>query len=71
MTTAPTPTTEYRAVVTWAGQGEPIMLTLYGPDGAVVTVPLTPVRALELAKELSEPAVMAIKTSQWGDSWLG
>ena len=47
------------------------MLALYGPDGAVVSVSLSPVRALELATELSEPAVMAIKTSQWGKPWPG
>jgi hypothetical protein len=40
-----------RAVVTWQGAGEPITLTVRGPDGEV-EVPLTPVRALELAKEL-------------------
>ena len=61
----------HRAVVTWAGAGEPITLTVYDPDGAVVSVPLSPVRALELAKELSEPAVTAIKTNQWGPGWPG
>ena len=60
-----------RAIVTWAGPGKPITLTLYGPDGAVVSVPLKPKRALELAKDLSEPAVMAIKTEQWGRMWPG
>ncbi len=34
-----TETTEARAVVTWAGAGEPILLTVYDPDGAVA-VPL-------------------------------
>ena len=58
-----------RAVVTWEGAGQPIKLTVYSPDGEVVSVPLSPVRALELAKDLTEPAVMAIKTEQWGDSW--
>ncbi len=62
--------TEPRAVVSWEGPGEPIMLTLYSADGEVV-VPFTPVRALELAKDLTDPAVVAIKTSQWGDSWPG
>ena len=62
---------EHRAVVTWVGQGEPIKLTVYGPDGAVVSVPLSPTRALEMAKDLMERAVMAIKTAQWGDSWPG
>jgi len=36
-----------------------------------VNVPLTPVRALELAKELSEPAVQSIKHSQWSPGWPG
>ena len=55
--------------VTWAGAGQPIMLVVYGPDGEVVAVPLSPVRALELAKDLTEPAVQAIKTAQWGPGW--
>ncbi len=63
--TEPTEPTEPRAVVSWAGQGEPITITLYGPAGEVA-VPLTPVRALELAKDLTEPAVTTIKNSQWG-----
>ena len=58
-----------RAIVSWAGTGQPIKLTVYGPDGEAVSVPLTPVRALELAKDLTEPAVMAIKTAQWGPGW--
>ena len=55
-------------VVTWAGLGQPIMLTLHSPGGEVA-VPLTPTRALELAKELIEPAVQSIKVSQWGCVW--
>ncbi len=43
--------TEHRAVVTWDGPGEPIVLALYGPDGEVA-VPLLPKRALGLAQEL-------------------
>ena len=66
-----TAATESRAVVTWTGAGQPIMLTVYGPDGEVATVPLTPVRALELAQELTRPAVVAIKTAQWGPGWPG
>ncbi len=31
---------EPRAVVSWNGPGQPIMLTLYGPDGEAVTLPL-------------------------------
>jgi len=60
-----------RVVVSWEGAGRPILLKVYDPDGAVVSVPLTPVRALEIAKELSEPAVMAIKHSMWGPGWPG
>ena len=52
--------TEGRAVVTWEGPGEPIVLTLYGPDGEVA-VPLLPKRALTLAQELLERGVAAIK----------
>ncbi len=40
--------TEHRAVVTWEGPGEPIMLTLYGPDGETAALPLLPGRALTL-----------------------
>ncbi len=56
--------------ITWAGAGQPIVLTAYGADGEVA-VSLSPVRALELAQELTEPAVTAIKTSQWGPGWPG
>ena len=38
-----------RAVVTWEGPGEPIMLTAYGPDGEELALPLLPKRALTLA----------------------
>ncbi len=51
--------------------GQPITLTVHGPAGAVVSMPLSPVLALELARELSEPAVMAIKVAQWGPGWPG
>ena len=40
----------------WEGPGEPIMLTLYGPDGEV---------ALTLAQELLTSGVAAIKADQW------
>ncbi len=53
-----------RAVVTWEEPGEPIMLTLYGPDGEVA-VPLLPKRALTLAQELLTRGVQAIKADQW------
>jgi len=47
--------------VTWEGPGEPIMLTLYGPDGEAVAVALEPKRALTLAQELLTCGVAAIK----------
>ena len=56
-------TTETRAVVTWAGPGQPIVLKVYGPAG--VAVPLVPKRALELAQELLTRGVQAIKADQW------
>ncbi len=43
---------EPRAVVSWEGPGEPIMLTLYGPDGEVA-VPLSPKRACPSPKPLA------------------
>ncbi len=52
--------TEYRVVVSWAGDGEPITLTLYS-DGGEVVVRLTPIRAIELAQELLTAGVQAIK----------
>ena len=52
-----------RAIVSWEGPGEPIMLTLYGPDGEIA-VPLLPKRALELAQELLTRGVQVIKTDQ-------
>ena len=39
--------------------------------GGEVAVALSPVRALELAKELLQPAVVSIKTNQWGDLVAG
>ena len=45
-------------------------LKVYGPDGEVA-LPLVPKRDLELAKDLIEPAVSAIKTEQWGEGWPG
>ncbi len=51
---------ESRVVVSWEGPGEPIMLTIYGPDGEVA-VPLLPKRALTLAQELLTSGVAAIK----------
>ena len=57
-----------RALVSWEGPGQPIVLKTYGPSGEVAAA-LTPVRALELTKDLSEPAVTAIKANQWGPGW--
>ena len=65
-----TETPEPRCVVSWEGPGQPIVLTLYGPDGAAA-VALLPKRALGLAKELMEPAVRSIKVKQWGEGWPG
>ena len=59
-----TETTEHRAVVTWDGRGESIVLALYGPDGEVA-LPLLPKRALTLAKELLTRGVQAIKAHHW------
>ncbi len=56
-----TETTETRAVVSWGGVGQPIMLTVYGPDGEAVALPLEPKRALTLAQELLTCGVQAIK----------
>ncbi len=54
-----------RAVVSWEGPGEPIMLTVYGPDGEAVALPFEPKRALTLAQELLTCGVQAIKTDSW------
>ncbi len=50
-----------RVVVTWAGAGEPIVLTLYGPEGELAAMELLPKRCLTLAKEILDTAVLAIK----------
>jgi len=44
-------TSETRAVVSWEGPGQPIVLTLYAAGGEIA-VPLLPKRALTLAQEL-------------------
>ncbi len=49
-----------RAVVSWEGPGQPIMLKVYGPGGEVA-VRLLPKRALTLAQELLTRGVQAIK----------
>ena len=54
-------TAENRAVVSWEGPGEPVVLTLYGSDGEAVAVALLPKRALTLAQELLSRGVQAIK----------
>ena len=55
---------EPRIVVSWKGPGEPIMLTIYGPEGEVA-VPLAPKRTLTLAHELLTCGVQAIKADSW------
>ncbi len=60
-----TETTEDRAIVSRQGEGQPIMLTIYGPDGEVA-VPLLPKRALTLAQELLTRGVQAIKVDTGG-----
>ncbi len=61
-----TEATEHRVVVTWEGASQPILLKVYAADTEVAVVPISPVRALTLAKELIEPAVAEIKFRQWG-----
>ncbi len=58
-----TETIEPRAVVSWNGPGEPIVLALYGPAGEAVAMPLLPKRALTLAQELLTRGVQAIKAA--------
>ena len=53
-----------RVVVSWDGPDEPIVLTVYGPDGTMA-VPLLPTRALTLAQELLTRGVQAIKADSW------
>ena len=65
------PTDQTRAVVSWTGQGAPIMLALYSATGEMAAVRLSPTRALDLAKELSAPAVQSIKFGCWGPRWPG
>ena len=62
----PDATTEHRVVVSQEGPGQPIMLSIYDAGGQVASVPISPVRALTLAKEIIEPAVAEIKFQQWG-----
>ena len=57
-----------RTVVSWKGPGEPIILTLCGPDGEVA-VSLLPKRALTLAQELLTRGVEAIKADSWDDMY--
>ncbi len=62
-----TKATEHRTVVSWAGAGEAIVLTIHGPDGEVV-VPLSPKRALTLANELLKRGGQALTADQWGEA---
>ena len=59
-----------RAAVSWGSPGEPIVLEVDGPDGEVA-VPLTPTRALALAVDLTQRAVLTIKVNRWGPGWPG
>ncbi len=59
-----------RAVVTWEGPGQPITLTVHGPGGEVALA-LTPTRAIALAVELTQRAVLTIKVNQFGPGWPG
>ena len=52
-------------MVSWSGPAQPIMLTIYGPDGEAVAVPLLPKRALTLAQGLLTCGVSAIKAGTW------
>ncbi len=58
--------TQTRPVVSWEGPGTPIMLALYGPDGELARAPMLPKHALELAKELLDRGVQAIK-ADWSE----
>ena len=63
--------TDLRAVVSQEGADRTITLTIYTATNSPVAVELSPVRALELARELTALAVTAIKTAQWGPDWPG
>ena len=56
--------TEPRATVSWEGPGEPIVLTV-----GEVSTPLTPTRALALAVELTQRAVLTIPDRLAHDPW--
>ena len=58
--------TEPRATVSCEGPAAPIVLTVED-----VVVPLTPTRALALAVELTQRAVLTIKVNQFGPGWPG
>ena len=71
MPTTTSPAAEPRTIVSWTAPGQPIVLTIYGPDGEVAVAKLSPTRALVLAQQLIEPAVRSIKHSMWGPGWPG
>ncbi len=48
----------------WKGTGEPVVLTLFEPDGEAVTLPLEPKQALTLAKQLSQCGVILVTNRQ-------
>ncbi len=54
-----------RAVVSWEGPGEPIVLTLHGAEVEAVAS-LLPKGALALAQELLTHGAQVGKADQWG-----
>ena len=54
-------TDDPRAVVSWEGADQPIVLKIYSSAGEVAAVRLSPTRALELARELLGPAISAVR----------
>ena len=66
--TGPGAAVEHRIVVSQEDPGRPILLKVYTADTEVAVVPISPVRALGLAKDLIERAVAEIKFRQWGSA---
>ena len=66
VSTSPHAATMTKPVVTWEGPAQPIVLTV-----GEVAVPLTSTRALALAVELTQRAVLTIKVNQFGPGWPG
>jgi hypothetical protein len=54
--------TEARAVVTRAGHGQPVILTIYAADhGREGAMALTPIAALQLAQDLLSEAMLRLE----------